>query len=396
MKKLIIFTLAISLLLAAAVFGSQTRTLTMGDNHVVLTDNANIWNWASRLNDYPNLAVGEFGYFGTSNFGQFGVHWQFGDDDPWVLATYFDNMNNYSNFFGTPGGLGVPGQNRRIHLLYARSMGTNKFGARLSLYHSSQKFEDTSFVQYDESYSYYEGQVSLTADDNSWDVALTAGFGTWVDKNDSTTYSEPDGLIDFSVLGRMFWNSGPNYTYVPHAMIEYHKQGESYQYFTSANTDDETYKYTFLGLDLGIGQIYTPSNNVEAVLDAGIIFANFKEDYTDVPTPANNYEYKQNFLTIPYFKIGLDGEVFSWLDVRFGAESFWNRYKEEYTDAGDHEQYWANYADNATYLGFGFHWGNLHVDTYTDPNVFLNGFEFISGNGTNDMNFQLSAVYDLM
>jgi hypothetical protein len=36
------------------------------------------------------------------------------------------------------------------------------------------------------------------------------------------------------------------------------------------------------------------------------------------------------------------------------------------------------------------------VDTYTDPEVFLNGFDFISGDGNGDMNFQMSAAYDLM
>ncbi len=396
MKKLIFLTLALALIMAGAAFASQTRVLTMGDNHIVLTDDANIWNWASRLNDYPHLAIGEFGYTGFDNFHQFGVHWQFEEENPWILATYFDNQPNYSNVFGLPSGLGVPSQNRRIHAFYARKMGTNKFGARLSLYNSSEKFQDTSGVFYDESYSYYEGQVALTADDNSWDIAVTAGFGTWTDKDDSTSYSEPDGLIDFGALGRIFWGSSPNYQYVPHAGFEYHKQGESYLYNTSATTDDEAYKYTLFAVELGIGQVYTPSNNVEAVLDAGVMFANYKEDYTDVATAANNYEFKQNFLTIPYFKLGLDAGVFDWLDVRLGAESFWDRYKQEYTQGAYMDEYWQNSASNITFLGFGFHWGNLHVDTYTDPRVFLSGFDFISGSGDTDMNFQISAVYDMM
>ncbi|MGH8016025.1 MAG: hypothetical protein ACREBV_07535, partial [Candidatus Zixiibacteriota bacterium] len=84
MKKLIFLTLALALLMSTAAFASQTRVLTMGDNHVVLTDDANIWNWASRLNDYPNLAIGEFGYTGFSNFHQFGVHWQFEEENPWI------------------------------------------------------------------------------------------------------------------------------------------------------------------------------------------------------------------------------------------------------------------------------------------------------------------------
>lgn len=394
MKKLIILTLALSLVMASAAFASSTRVLTMGDNHVILTDDFNIWNWASRLNNYPALAVGEF--VSSNDFTRLGAHWQFGGDNPWVLATYFDNQPNFSGFFGLPFGLGVPSDNRRIHAFFARTMGANKFGARVSIYHSSEKFEDTSYVQYDEAYSYYEGHVSLTDAGDLWDISVTGGFGTWRDENDSLKYSEPDGLVDFTALGRMFWTGGTNYQYVPHAGFEYHKQGENYLYFTSANGDDETYKYRYFGIDVGIGQVYTPSTNVEAVIDVGLKLANYKNEYEDVSDPANNEEFKYNLLTIPYFKLGIDGEVFSWLDARFGAISFWNRYKDEFTATGDNEQYWANYADNETFLGLGFHWGNLHVDTYTDPEVFLNGFDFVSGDGNGDMNFQISAVYDLM
>lgn len=394
MKKLIILTLALVFVLSAAAFASQTRVLTMGDNHVVLTDDANIWNWPSRLNNYPSLAVAEFGG-GSFDFNRFGVHWQFGDTEPWVLATYFENNFNYSPYWGLPFTLNVPGQNRRINAFYARAMGTNKFGVRASYYSSGQNYEIADTSQFDDSFSYFEVSLGLTAADDSWDLAVTGGFGTWTDEvNGDTVESEPDGLLDFAVLGRMFWESSPNYKYVPHAGIEYHKAGFDFFYGTGASV--ETYKLTNLTLDLGIGQIYTPSNNVEAVLDLGLALERNKEEYTDVGTPANNYEDKWSYTTIPYFKLGLDAEVFSWLDARFGATSHWQRYKDEFEQGSSSEIFKQNYADNATYLGFGFHWGNLHVDTYTDPDLFLNGFDFISGDGNGDMNFMISAVYDLM
>jgi hypothetical protein len=396
MKKLIILTLAFALILSAAAFASQTRVLTMGDNHIVLTDDANIWNWPSRLNNYPHLAVGEFGYNFGNNFNQFGVHWQFGDDQPWVLATYFDNDFAFQPFAGYPintvEGFNLT-NNRRIHAFYARAMGTNKFGARLSLFKSG--YEDPSGLigtaGVEQSFSYYEASLGLTASDDSWDIAVTGGFGTWRDKRNDTLYSQPDGLIDFSVLGRMFWGSSPNYNYVPHASIEYHKQGEDYWYYSGASV--EMFNYTQMAIEVGIGQVYTPSTNVEAVLDLGLAIERNKVEYTDVATPANNSETKANFNSIPYFKLGLDAEVFSWLDARFGATSYWQWDKYE---AGGTTAFKENYADNETFLGFGFHWGNLHVDTYTDPELFLNGFDFISGDGDGDMNFRISAVYDMM
>jgi hypothetical protein len=394
MKKLIILTLALTLVMATAAFASQTRVLTMGDNHVILTDDANIWNWPSRLNNYPALAIGEFE--SSNNFTRFGVHWQFGDATPWIMATYFENNSNFEPSFLYPFNLFTgyePFQNRRIHAFYARAMGANKFGVRLSLYKNG--YDDPGGVVgtagVEESFSYYEASLGLTASDDSWDVAVTGGFGTWKDKRNDSLYSQPDGLIDFGVLGRMFWGGNPNYSYVPHAGIEYHKQGEDYWYYSGAST--EIFKYTQMAVELGIGQIYTPSNNVEAVLDLGLRIERNKVEYTDVATPANNSETKANFTSIPYFKLGLDAEVFSWLDARFGATSSWQWDKYE---AGGTTSFKENYADNQTYLGFGFHWGNLHVDTYTDPDMFLNGFDFLNGDGNGDMNFQLSAVYDLM
>jgi hypothetical protein len=240
MKKLIILTLALCLIMASVSFATQTRSLTMGDNHLILTSDDNIWDFASRLNDYPNLAVGEFG-FGINSFYQFGVHWQFNEEKPWVLATYFDNAANFSLPFGNP--VGTPSQNRRIHALYARMLGTNKFGARVSIYSSSDKAADTSGTSFDEALSWYELSLSLTSEDNSWDVAATFGTGSWTDKLDADTiWSEPDGVMAFDVLGRMFWGNGTTYTYVPHLQFSYVKQGEAWWYGTGALV--ESWKYT--------------------------------------------------------------------------------------------------------------------------------------------------------
>jgi len=398
MKKLIILTLALTLVMATAAFASQTRVFTMGQNNVVLTDDANIWNWASRLNNYPALAVGEFGsssaYPASEDFSRFGVHWRFGDDAPWILATYFENNADFEPFFAYPINLFNnfnPSSNRRIHAFYARGMGTNKVGIRLSIFKNG--YEDvsggvTGTPGLEESFNYYEASLGLTANDDSWDIAVTGGFGTWKDRRNDSLYSQPDGLVDFSALGRMFWGSNPTHTHVPHAGIEFHKQGEEYWNYTGALVTTD--KYTNMAIDLGIGHIYAPSTNVEAVLDIGLRLDRFKVENV---TGAVTTETKANFTSLPYFKLGLDAEVFSWLDARLGATSFWQWDKTEAAGTTDFKQ---NYADNDTYLGFGFHWGKMHVDTYTDPDLFLNGFDFISGDGNGDMNFQISAVYDMM
>ncbi len=391
MKKLIILTLALALIMATAALASNTRVLTMGDNNAILTDDANIWLWPSRINNYPHIAVGEFE--SNDEFTMFGVHWQFGDDQPWVLATYFEDNSAFFPYWGLP--FSPTTGNRRGSFFYAKAMGSNKFGARLSYVQSSFDYTDDGPSQEKEAFQYLEGSLGLTSADDSWDLAVTAGFGSWTDTEDDETITKPDGLVDFAALGRMFWGGGTNYSYVPHAGISYHKGGTEYFVNDTSNYIDAL---TNMTLELGIGQIYTPSTNVEAVLDLGVALERNKFERTD-DIAANNIEEKWSYTTIPFFKLGLDAGVFSWLDARFGATSHWQRYKDEYTTTGFNNDYKVNYAENQTYLGFGFHFGNLHVDTYTDPEIFLNGFDFITGagdDGRTEMNFQISAVYDIM
>ena len=61
MKRLLLILLAASVLLSTSVLASDTRVRTMGDNNMVLLDEANIRLFPSRVLDYPNLAIGEFG-----------------------------------------------------------------------------------------------------------------------------------------------------------------------------------------------------------------------------------------------------------------------------------------------------------------------------------------------
>ena len=382
MKKLIFITLILTLFVAMSAFGSNTRVLTMGDNNAIAIDDANIWLFPSRINNYPGLAIAEVG---NGDVTRFGIHWQFGDDSPWVMATYFEqNPNAFTGHFGFPFAFAPPNNNRRIHFFYGRVMGTNKFGLRFSLYNSSTEATGALVTQDKESFSYYDGHFGLTADDDSWDLTLNLGFGSWTDEAADTATFEADGMFDFTLLGRILMEKGPNYTYAPHVSIEYHKFG----WKTPGATTPSEEKFTAFVVNLGIGQIYTPSNNVEALMDFGIMLDRTKDEFTDTVTT----ELKTKVTTIPYFKIGLDAEVFSWMDVRFGATSFWDRVNVEVISAFEFKD---NFANNTTYLGFGFHWGSFHVDTYADPQLFLEGLNFISGANQN-MNFQISATYEML
>lgn len=385
MKKFTILTLSLILLISLSSFATETRVLTMGENNNILLDEANIFIYPGRIVEYPNLAIGEFG---NDEFTNFGINWQFDEDNPWVLGTYFSTMSTFQpndlkgNNLGTLNLL----NNRRATFLYGRTLGAHKAGLSVSYFNSSQEFEDDpGTLLIDEAskdaFKYIDFTVGLTEAEGKWDVAAGLGFGSWTDENNVGTETKADGYYDISLMGRYFMAKGPNYTYIPHAGIGISKHGINEPGITTI----DTYKLTTF--DVGFGINYTPSNNVLAVMDFGFMLNNWSHENDDGTNPPT--EIKENNKVLPYFKLGLDAEVFKWMDIRFGATSEWNNEEDDF-DTYKNDR---NFASNQTYLGFGFHWGNLTIDTYANPELFLKGFNFISG-GVEDMNFQFSTIYE--
>ncbi len=396
MKRSLLMTAALLLIMALSAFATDTRVFTMGQNNNVLLDEANIALYPSRINDYPNLAIGEFARFyeGTDDFTDFGIHWKFDRDNPWVLGTYFSVLPAYypTDIMGDPL---VPfddtlQDNRRIDLFYGRQLGTHNFGLSLGIIHSSRTRDDVS--QEKESLGQYRLGLGLTPTSGVWDLAAHLSLGTWTDEDfDGATETEPDGFFDITLQGRGFWLINPNYTVIPHASLGYHKRGIKFYALNGDLSDlDQTDEHKMTTVDVGMGANYTPASNVLAVADFGFMYNKKKAELN--PSGGTATEINNTTWFFPYFKIGLDADIFRWLDVRLGATSFWTSESEEVKGATK-----ANfrYPDNDTYLGFGFHWGRFHVDTYTDPDLFLKGLNFISG-GVNDMNFRITALYEMM
>ncbi|UCG63117.1 MAG: hypothetical protein JSV52_07490 [Candidatus Zixiibacteriota bacterium] len=401
MKKVSIFVLILLFMIGSGVLATDTRVLTMGDNNMIMLDDANIWLFPSRFFEYPNLAIGEFS---NADFTQFGIHWKFGKDNPLVVGTYFTDLGAA---YPTDllGGIIDPFDaplldNRRIDFFYGNEIGGFNFGSHFAYYSSSQEV-DAAANQEKESFGFYDLNFGLTSNSGSWDIVLNVGFGNWTDEDvDGNTETEPDGFTNFGVMGRYFWQWNPNYTLVPHAGFFAAKRGiiDNIFYDGDPADEDRTDKYKLTGFDLGIGANYTPTANVLAVCDFGFLYEKWKHDIdVDEAVAGLDEDAEETYAAtvLPYFKIGLDADVFKWMDVRFGATSYWVKDSDKLEVAAGDFELKSSYADNDTYLGFGFHWKRLHIDTYTDPQLFLDGLNFISGSDI-DMNFRISAVYEMM
>lgn len=408
MKQQLLLVLALVVLLSAGAFATDTRVVTMGDNNLVLLDEANIFLFPSRVLEYPNLAVGEFS---GDDFNEFGIHWKFGEENPWVMATYFSTRPEGVpvDFLGNPlGNLTELGdEHKRVDLFYGRKMGDYKFGFHFG--YSRTKYEEvdqTILLTIEEKQYFYDFGFGLTQMDGNWDLAVDIGFGGWTDQNGGgEEETEPWKFVQFSGLFRHFRDMGPDWTLIEHIGTFIGYRGETDHVIgdgVPATTADYEARQKLLDLELGLGANWTPSSKVLAVADFGLMYQSLKIDQ-DFSAAYTGGAAAENEVTrsgwSEFWKIGIDAEVFKWLDVRMGATSDWISVKDE---TGSIMQLTtlttqkSQYANNETYLGFGFHWGDFHLDTYTDPDLFLRGFDFINGKSTNsDMNFRISAVYEM-
>lgn len=413
MKKAIIFALALVTLMSISAMATETRTKVMGNNNNIMLDDANVYLYPSRIVNYPNIAIGELTdmFSGSDMLYKVGVNWKFGEEKPWVLGTYFSTVGDflpidyygdymmdwdelgylrdsyywYPDAAGKANALAYQSIARSFDIVYGRTFGAYNFGFSFGYNHSSYKSEAPNDNE-KESFSVLEFGLGLTPTSGKWDIAAKIALGSWTDENSAgANETEPDGYSDISLMGRYFHKVNNTVTLVPHASVAFGSRGVDVNDTLYGGFND--WKQTRTLFELGCGMNYTPVTNVLAVLDFGIQSEKIKNEQDTSATAGT--EDKESWTNFPYFRVGVEGEVFSWLDARLGVTSEWANYKLE--DA------W-KYADivNQTYLGVGLNFNRLHIDTYMDPELLMDGFNFISGsNDAEDMNFQVSLLYEM-
>lgn len=431
MKKIVIVAFAFVMLMSAMSFATSTRTWVMGDNDRIMVDDGNIFRYPGRTFNYPNLALGEFS---DGDFDNFGITWQFGEESPWVLGTFVSTWPSYgpigydgsylANFYWlddyyyptytqSTEELNDYGYPRRIQMLYSRQFSNVNFGFGLDVTRASWEYDQDSTTappytfapnHAKQSFSQYNFTLGLTeATSGKWDVAAYFMFGSWTNENDSGfALTEPNGYYEMGITGRYFYVYNPKITFVPHAEFGMGKRGTDMHVspYTEDLVADSTWTIEQTGtmIDLGVGMNYTTGPKMLAVMDFGFDMASYKKKYAGGYANWGGEDFtgeeKYSYVMLPYFKIGFEGEVFSWLDVRAGGQTQLWLNKEKYeSDYDINETYDTPYND--TYLGCGFHFGRLHLDTYMDPEILTNGLYFINGDSTSSLNWSVSMLYEL-
>ncbi len=373
MKKLLLSTLTLVLIFSLAGWATETRVLTLGDANNIVKDEANILLYPSLINMYKNVVLGEVDGGG---FYRLGAHYDFGEDKC-VVGLYLDRrgLGIEPGIMPDPGGDGMV--DNRLNLFYGRPFGETYFGMAFSLYSESHT---TDADDREEKNMDLGLQLGLTMLEEKLD--LTAGFtyGTWTwadSAGDDVT--EPETNMSINLGGRYWYEFNDEVNFVPHLGFRYDMGG-----YTDSPTD-ATYKMNAMMFDLGWGANIMPDDHVLLLFDFGIMYQS--------TTYENGADITDTEMNLPYFKVGLEGYVTKWWDIRMGAVKRW--VSESYEDA-DKWGYTSMYSNDelSPYLGTGLHFGPLDIDIYMNDQFALNGPYFVSGNYT-QLAYMTSIKYNL-
>lgn len=382
MKRLLMLVVLSAFLLGGLAYATETRVMTMGGVNNIVKDEANIWLYPSTINYYPKLFIGEAWYDDLWNVG---ANFAFGEegDKPMVLGVYFSTsgydheiLSYYSgNYFA----------DQRLTMFYGREISEMPFGFYFSLFNDGVKNEDTIVANnYLESLTRYEVAFGLSPMQKKLDLTLGLGITTWKDQDyynaalGVVDVTKPSGNMDIAFAARYWMDPMGKYTLVPHFGLYYIKQGlEEYYDDAGSWAVYRTDELTDMMFDLGLGLNYDASEDILVVGDIGFQMDNYKytSDYSDAAlTDPDDYEDK--YLILPYFKIGIDANVFKWMDFRCGVVKEWE--KETFEPNAAVKWTWSD-AVTETYLGAGFMWGKFKIDAAINTDFLENGPYFISG-----------------
>jgi len=368
MKRILLLTLILTLLLALTASATVTRVTTLGQVNNIIRDEANIVLFPSTILQFPNLVLGEVyddpaitpqGEINQQWLYRVGAHYNLGETAG-VLGLYLDRTPLLPDFGP------YSSVDNRLNLFYGLPLEAMDLGAGLSFYRNSASVDGDPNDETETSFTSLQFIIGAGLMDNALELSASLGFDSWTDVNAAgDDVTEPKSNMDLGLAARYWWGFNDNVFLVPHLGFNLLSAGET----DVATSTDLTEKTT--AVDLGIGANVSPQNNILLLADLGFMLQSTTLEQGD-------NELGDSRLDFPYFKVGLEGQVTRWWDVRLGAIKRWAQTSMDVSvdpDIADK----AGFAETETFLGSGFMFRNLTLDIWMNPDFLLNGPNFVSG-----------------
>jgi hypothetical protein len=350
--------------MALPALATETRVMTMGDQHMFIQDDYNIWTWTSTVNNYPRHLIVDH-----NNSGWYGDASRVGMIVPFmknaVVGAFFSNdmiPTDYSWFW--------PSQ--KLDLFYGYRATNFDLGLHLDWW--GDKSEDGPDNQSTTVVGLQAG-VGFNANGNMFELQagihkLTYALEPIATLSDSS-YND-DGSTYITAGGRYLWAYNNMVTLVPALMFEQWKD---------KNLAGEESKYTTF--DIGVGCNTVPLQGSEFLTSLGVEMDKYEESVGGTTTE------DQSWTAIPYVKFGADIQVKPWLNFRVGAQKWIQAVWED--KLNDEKETHPEFDYN---LGVGIMVGDVQFDCELDRDWLNQGPYFLSGYDGGWMFPKISFKYD--
>jgi hypothetical protein len=381
MRRLLIFTVTFAFLIGATAMATDTRVMTMGDANNIVKDDANIRLYPSTINFYPNLFTGEFD---PDDLFSVGANLGFDCEKrrPWVMGLYFTTLEYRSvDSSGPPIQYGPVTPHQKIEFYYGRYIGGDPWGLGIEYHQSGTKNEDNNQANNMEQ-SMNRLAFSLGLTHGSFDVAAGYAMVGWTDEAwDGTALSavtDKKSHNELFLRGRYWMNPMCGYIFIPH--FEFMSIKKQVDYLASGAIIDQR-AYQEKEINFGLGMNKEVTSDILVVGDFGVEIHPSKTEHVNA-AGANPPVLDKSYNSIPYFRLGIDAEVFKWMDLRCGVTKKWMSSVTEGTafpDPDDNTKMTEKSAETMTWLGAGFNWGRFTIDAEINQDFMENGPYFLSG-----------------
>lgn len=382
-----ILVLLLVLFLVPTSFATYTKLNTMGHySEYYMVDDYNILLWPQLLTDYPNLLIYQHPKAG-------GITWKIGANDVlgFEINDFYYEIPGWSDYYSEVYYAYYPYD--KFTLGYAHKFETFKMGLGFDWAGNSYKTENGG-VTYEEKINMmgFRGGFSIDiGEGHSLDLsAAYQGTSFKVDK-DGADYIKSNGGTMIDLLGRFNYQYNEKTRLVP--VFEFTNGKVGFKgYYNEEGVYPDTTDYSTSIVHFGIGCNHKPNDKVELINALGVIVEKHTEE-----DKIGDVKYTNTYTTMPYFLLGADVNVKSWLNLRFGLNKWLGSKKFETAGIGTSsvKTDFANLeGGNFDYhVGVGIKVSGLEFDCLLRNSYFFDGPYFLSGENSGNMFHAISIKY---